>query len=261
MDLEIEGSTALVTGAARGIGAAIAGELADQGLALVLADVDGDGLARTESRVRDAGVEALAIETDVADAASVDATVSAARERFDGVDVLVNNAGIAGPTAAVESIETEAWERTLGVNLGGPFLLCRAVLGEMKARGYGRIVNIASASGKRPVPRRAPYTASKAGLLGLTRTVAYEGGPHDVNANAICPGTVDGPRIDRVIDREADATGRSREAVAESWRRASPREEFVQAADVAALVAYLCSTAADRITGQSINVSAGKITY
>jgi NAD(P)-dependent dehydrogenase (short-subunit alcohol dehydrogenase family) len=131
----------------------------------------------------------------------------------------------------------------------------------MKRREYGRIVNISSASGKRSVPRRSPYTASKSGLLGLTRTLAVEGGEYDVNANAVCPGTVAGPRIDRVIEREAEATGRTTEEVAAEKRAKSPRGEFVQPEDVAETVAFLCSTSADRITGQSVNVSAGKVTY
>lgn len=259
--MNIVGTTALVTGGGRGIGRAICTELAARGLDIVVADIDTEGMDRTETAVRDRGRRAVCLHTDVSDEGSVRECVSTATDRVGSIDVLVNNAGIAGPTKCIEDVTVEEWDSTIAVNLRGAFLFCRELMGPMKEREYGRIVNISSASGKRPVPRRSPYTASKSGLLGLTRTLAVEGGPHNVNANAICPGSVSGPRIDRVIERKADATGRSFDEVAEEMRAKSPRNEFVQREDVARMVAYLCSDVADRITGQSVNVSAGKITY
>ncbi|MFC5134685.1 MULTISPECIES: SDR family NAD(P)-dependent oxidoreductase [Haloferacaceae] len=259
--MEIIGDTALVTGGGRGIGRAICTELASQGLDVVVADIDADGMAETVAELEEYGVRALAVDADVSDETSVRDAVETAEEAFGAIDVLVNNAGIAGPTKDVEDVTAEEWDATLGVNLRGAFLMSRELVGGMKSRGYGRIVNISSASGKRPVPQRSPYTASKSGLLGLTRTLAVEGGPHDVNANAVCPGSVAGPRIDRVIEREADARGVSAETVADEKRAKSPRNEFVQPEDVARTVAYLCSTAADRVIGQSVNVSGGKVTY
>ena len=259
--MKIAGTTALVTGGGCGIGNAICNELADRGLDIVVADIDEEGMERTKTEIEDRGRRAVCIYTDVSDEESVTACVSEATDTLGPIDVLVNNAGIAGPTKNVEDITAEEWDSTVSVNLRGAFLLCRELIGPMKEREYGRIVNISSASGKRPVPQRAPYTASKSGLLGLTRTLAVEGGSQNVNANAICPGTVAGPRIDRVIEREAEAADRSFDEVAEEKRNKSPRGEFVQAEDVAQMVAYLCSDAADRITGQSVNVSAGKITY
>ncbi|MWV65592.1 SDR family oxidoreductase [Halorubrum sp. JWXQ-INN 858] len=259
--MNINGDVALVTGGGRGIGRTICNELARRGLDVVVADIDADGMAETVADVEEHGQRALSVYTDVTDEESVDECVSTAVESLGPIDVLVNNAGIAGPTKNVEDVTAEEWDSTLAVNLRGPFLLSRAVIGDMKGRGYGRIVNVSSASGKRPVPQRSPYTASKSGLLGLTRTLAAEGGPHDVNANAVCPGSVAGPRIDRVIEAEAAADGRSVEEVTEEKRAKSPRHEFVQPEDVAETVAFLCSDAADRITGQSMNVTAGKITY
>lgn len=259
--MKIEGDTALVTGGGNGIGRAIAVELARKGLDVVIADVDPDGMAETASLVESHGRRAVSLHTDVSDESSVEATVESAIETFGSIDVLVNNAGIAGPTKNVEDVTVEEWETTLGVNLRGAFLVSRSLMGKMKDQGYGRIVNISSASGKRSVPQRSPYTASKSGLLGLTRTMAVEGGEYDVNVNAVCPGTVAGPRIDRVIEREAEASGRTVEAVATEKRAKSPRNEFVQPEDVAEMVAYLCSSSADRITGQSVNVSAGKLTH
>ncbi|MGM0606242.1 MAG: SDR family NAD(P)-dependent oxidoreductase [Halobacteriota archaeon] len=259
--MNIVGDTALVTGGGRGIGRSICADLASRGLDIVVADVDSDGMEETRADVERHGQRARCIHTDVQKASSVEETVSTAIDAFGSIDVLVNNAGIAGPTANVEDVTLDAWQQTLAVNLTGPFLLCKSVIDDMKSQAYGRIVTISSASGKRPVGQRSPYTASKSGLLGLTRTVAVEGGPHNVNANAICPGSVAGPRIDRVIEAEAAATGRSIEEVTAEKRAKSPRGEFVQPEDVAEMVSFLCSTAADRITGQSVNVSAGKITY
>ena len=259
--MNIAGTTALITGGGRGIGRVICTELAEEGLDVVVADIDREGMEQCKADVERRGREAICVHTDVSDETSVAESVETATDYFGRIDVLVNNAGIAGPTKNIEDVTVDEWDSTIAVNLRGVFLLCRELIGPMKARRYGRIVNISSASGKRPVPQRAPYTASKSGLLGLTRTLAVEGGPHDVNANAVCPGSVAGPRIDRVIERQAAATGRTFDEIAEEKKAASPRGEFVQPEDVARTVAFLCSDAADRITGQSINVTAGKITY
>lgn len=259
--MRIDGDTALVTGGGRGIGRAICTELASNGLDVAVADIDRDGMAETCDAIKRHGGRAVSVYTDVSDETSVTESVETATEAVGAIDVLVNNAGIAGPTKNVEDVTVEEWDSTMGVNLRGAFLLSRELMGGMKEREYGRIVNISSASGKRSVPQRSPYTAAKSGLLGLTRTLAVEGGEYDVNANAICPGTVAGPRIERVIEREAEATGRTPEEVAAEKRAKSPRGEFVQATDVAETTAYLCSTSADRITGQSINVTAGKLVH
>ena len=131
----------------------------------------------------------------------------------------------------------------------------------MKRESYGRIVNIASVTGKRPLTQRTPYAASKMGLIGFTRTLAAEVGNQDINVNAICPGSVDGPRIQQVFEQKAEATGRSYEAVRSAAEGQSPRQELVNRKDVANVVAFLCSSDADQMTGQDINVSAGKVMY
>jgi len=201
------------------------------------------------------------VYTDLSDPETVDATVETAIEEFGSVEALVNNAGIAGPTAPCEEVDTDGWEQTIAVNLTGPFAMCRAVLPHMKAQGTGRIVNIASVTGKRPLPNRTPYATTKLGLIGFTRTLAAEVGEDDINVNAVCPGSVDGPRIRRVFEKQAEETGRTYEAVRGDSEAKSPRNELVQREDVADLVAFLCSDRADRITGQDINVSAGKVMY
>lgn len=254
-------STALVTGGGRGIGQAICVELARRGADVVVADLNPDEMQETVDLVEAEDAHARAFETDVTDLDSVESTVETALEECGSVDWLVNNAGIAGPTAPCEAIDADEWDATLDVNLRGAFYTSRTLLPWMKAQSYGRIVNIASVTGKRPLTQRTPYAAAKMGLIGFTRTLAAEVGDHDINVNAVCPGSVDGPRIRRVFEKKAEATDRSYEAVRSDAEDQSPRHELVDRADVANAVAFLCSSDADRMTGQDLNVSAGKVMY
>ena len=258
---ETRGGAAIVTGGGRGIGQAICVELAARGHDIVVADIDEPAMEETRELVEDEDQTAHLCRTDLGDTDDVDATITEVLDAFDAVDILVNNAGIAGPTAPCEDVETEEWEQTMAVNLRGPFAMCRAILPHMKARGYGRIVNIASVTGKRPLVNRTPYATTKMGLIGFTRTLAEEVGQSDINVNAVCPGSVDGPRIRRVFEEQAEASGRTPEAVREDVERESARGELVERTDVASLVAFLCSPGANRITGQDINVTAGKVMY
>jgi NAD(P)-dependent dehydrogenase (short-subunit alcohol dehydrogenase family) len=256
--MDIKGSTAFVTGGGRGIGRDICLELATHGVTIVAADID-DDREEIVDLVEAEGHTATEVFLDLRDPETVSAAIDRAREEAGGIDILVNNAGIGGPTKPVEEVSLDEWETTMSVNLRGAFLCARAVVGGMKERGYGRIINISSASGKRAVPDRSPYTSSKAGLLGLTRTLAAEGGSHGITANAICPGSVSGPRIERVIESKADETDRTPADVREEKLDRMLVDEFVDAANVASLVAYLCSDAARSTTGQAINVTGGKI--
>jgi NAD(P)-dependent dehydrogenase (short-subunit alcohol dehydrogenase family) len=258
--MELE-STALVTGGGRGIGRAICAELAARGNDIVIADVEEDEMASTVELVEAEGQRALALRTDLRRLEDVERTVETTLDEFGSVEYLVNNAGIAGPTAACEEVSSEEWDETLAVNLRGPFYTCRTLLPSMKTAGYGRIVNIASVTGKRPLTQRTPYATTKMGLIGFTRTLAAEVGEHDINVNAVCPGSVDGARIRRVFEQKAETTGRSYEEVRRDAEDESPRKELVRHEDVANAVAFLCSADADRITGQDLNVSAGKVMY
>ena len=258
--MEID-STAIVTGGGRGIGQAICKELARCGADIVVADIDVDQMEETKRLVEAEGQRALGVETDVSDEADVRNLVNRTIGDFGSVEILVNNAGIAGPTNPCEEIDPSEWDATMDVNLRGPFLLCREVLPFMKKEEYGRIVNIASVTGKKPLLNRTPYAVTKLGLIGFTRTLALEVGSHDINVNAVCPGSVDGPRIDRVFKKQAETTGRSYEEVRSEVEQQSPRNELVEREDIADTVAYLCSDRAERITGQDVNVSAGKVMY
>jgi len=254
-------STAIVTGGGRGIGQAICGELASAGYDIVVADIDEDAMDGTVELVEAEGQTARSWYTDLGDEASIESTVEEALDAFGSIEALVNNAGIAGPTTPCEDVETAEWAQTVAVNLTGPFTLCRAVLPHMKDSGYGRIVNISSVTGKRPLVNRTPYATTKMGLIGFTRTLAAEVGAFDINVNAVCPGSVDGERIRRVFEKQAEATGRTYDEVRGEVENESARDELVQHEDVAELVAFLCSENATRITGQDINVSAGKVMY
>ena len=259
--MEIRGETAFVTGGGQGIGRDICIELATHDVTVSVADLDSSPRSETVDRIEAAGDRAVEVSLDHREPDSVARAIARTRDAIGSVDVLVNNAGISGPTSPIEDVSLEEWEETQAVNSRGAFLCAREVMGEMKDRGYGRIVDVSSVSGKRPVPRRGPYTSSKAGMLGLTRTLAAEGGSDGVTANAVCPGSVTGPRIQDVVEREAAESDRTPEAVRRDKLEDTLSGSFVGSTDVAGLVAYLCSDAAASITGQAINVSGGKTVH
>ena len=187
--------------------------------------------------------------------------VKATKQKFGRIDILVNNSGVAGPTADVEAISLDQWEETLRVNLTGPYICCQSIVPELKHQRSGRIINISSMTGKRPLAQRAPYCASKMGLIGLTRCLAAELGPYDITVNAISPGATEGPRITDVIEKMAHTQGKSFEQIKRSFVALAPLGRFVTAEDVAAVAVFLASDLAANITGQDVNVSAGMVMY
>ncbi|MFB6069648.1 MAG: SDR family NAD(P)-dependent oxidoreductase [Halanaeroarchaeum sp.] len=254
----LEDTTAIVTGASGGIGRTIARTLAEYGANVVVA-ARSDGIYETAETIGDA---ALAVETDVTDEASVAATVEETVDAFGGLDVLVNNAGIAGPTKPIEEIDREEWERTQAVNVTGMFLTVKHAVRHLRASDRGRIVNISSISGKRPLEDRTPYTASKMAVIGLTRTLAFELGDDGVTANAVCPGATRGPRIEAVIEEQAERRGVSYEEAKETvFTDDAALGRLTDPRDVAELVAFLASEFAGQITGQDVNVSGGAAWY
>jgi NAD(P)-dependent dehydrogenase (short-subunit alcohol dehydrogenase family) len=260
--MDLQDMRAVVTGGSRGIGEAICLELAGRGVEVAIADIDEDGMAETVERIEtETDSTAEWYYVDLADPDLVDERTDEILDDLGGVEILVNNSGIMGPTAPLEDVTVEEWDGMMHVNLRGQFLMCRAVLPTMKAQSFGHIVNIASITGKAPLYNRAPYATSKMGVIGLTRTLADEVGEHDINANAICPGSVAGPRIQRVFEKQAEARDVPYEQVEDEAKAESPRDELVQPEDVAGVVAFLCSPDADRITGQDLNVSAGRVMY
>jgi len=249
---DIAGKRVLVTAAATGIGATIAARFAERGARPYVCDVDGDALAAYLSAHPDiAGRQA-----DVASDADVEAFVAAGVRHLGGLDVLVSNAGIAGPAAPVEEMDADGWRRTLDVNLTGAFLCARAVVPHLKAGGGGSIVVMSSNAGTMGLPFRGPYVATKWGLIGLVKSLAMELGPYGIRVNAICPGSVAGARIDAVFANKAALRGVPPDVVrAEALAKTSLRR-LVTADDIAHAIVFLASPVGANISGHALPVDA-----
>lgn len=240
----------IITAGAAGIGLAIARAFQAAGAQVHICDNDAEALAAIAASDPEIGT-GLA---DVAEPDQVARYFDEALAHLGGLEVLVNNAGIAGPTGPIESCELEAWRRTLAINLDGQFLCARQAVPVMKEAKRGAIVNLSSAAGVHGFPLRTPYAASKWGVIGLTKTLAMELGPWGIRVNAICPGAVEGPRIDRVIKADAAARGLSEASVRDAYLGQSSMRTFVSAADIAHMVLFICSDAGAKISGQALSV-------
>jgi 2-hydroxycyclohexanecarboxyl-CoA dehydrogenase len=260
-EFTIPGSAAAITGAGAGIGRQIADHLTSAGVDVVVNDLDERALGETRDRLADNEGDVVTLHDDASSPEAALDLVETAVERFGGLDILVNNVGIAGPTKPIEDIERREFMETLEINMGAMFSTTKAAVPHLRRAVAGRVVNLSSMSGKRPLRDRTPYTTSKMGVLGFTRTLAVELADADVTVNAVCPGSVDGPRLDAVIRGQAESQGRTVESVEREFREVSPMNEFVTAGDVADTVLYLCSDRARRVTGQDLNVTAGIVMY
>ncbi len=260
-DLTIHGEVAAITAAGTGIGRQIARQFAQAGVDVAVNDVDADALAGAEEALADCAGEGLTVLGDAREPDAMARFVDRTVDEFDGLDVLVNNVGVAGPTKPCEELTHEEFMDTLAVNLGGQFNATRAAIPHLADGNGGRVVNLASQSGKRPLRDRTPYTTAKMGVIGFTRTLAVELADRGVTVNAVCPGSVTGPRLDAVIESQAESRGVPVAAVEAEFRSSSPMDEFVEAGDVADTVLFLCSDRAERVTGQDVNVTAGVTMY
>ena len=252
---------AVVTGAGRGIGRVIALAFAAAGYDLALAARHRPPLEETARLAAASGAEGLVITADVAQRGQVEEMAGLVRERFGRVDALVNNSGIAGPSAPLWEVDADAWDETFAVNVRGVFLVTRSLIPMMLEQGSGSVIVIGSISGKRPLAGRSPYAASKLALVGLVRTLALEAGPHGVRVNLISPGFVSGPRIEWVIEAQAKERGMSLEEARAEFDAASPLGRFTEPQDVAQGCVFLASDAAAAITGIDLNVNAGVVMY
>lgn len=260
-DLLIEGERALVTAAGRGIGREIARQLSEAGLDVAVNDVDADAAADVAAAVEGSGDRTIAVPADVSDPRAAEAMVADAVEGLGGLDILVNCVGVAGPRKPTEELTHAEFMETLEVDLGGVFNPTRAAIGQLLESDAGRIVSLSSKSAKQPRTNRLPYATAKLGLIGFTRALALELAPRGVTVNAVVPGTVAGERLDRVMAIRAENLGVSVEAVEQMFREESPLGEFTRPEDVAGAVLYLCSTRADRVVGQALNVTAGRLMH
>ncbi len=253
--MRLRGKSALVTGAAGGIGAAIARAYVAEGARVCVADIDAEGARRLAGALGDA---AIGRGMDVTDEGEVERGVEAAARALDGIDILVSNAGVQHlGTIAETSFQT--WKRLLAVHLDGGFLTTRACLKRMYAQKRGgSIILMGSVHSKEASVQKGPYVVAKHGLLGLARLVAKEGAAHGVRANTICPGFVRTPLVERQIPQLAAELGLSEEQVVrEVMLRATVDGEFTAASDVAEVAVMLAAFPSNALTGQSITVSHG----
>jgi len=244
---DLEGQTAVVTGAAQGIGAGIADRLHRGGARVWIADRD---LPAAQARAEQLGENASAVELDVTEPESVSGAFNAVHSSDGRLDILVNNAGIGGRVAPVWEQSDQDWALTIAVNLTGVFHCCRAALPFMLERGYGRIVNIASVAGKEGNPRMVAYSASKAGVIGLTKSVAKETAKHDISVNAVTPAVIRTPILDQLTPEQVDY-----------MVERIPRGRTGTVEEVAAVVHFLASPDCSFVTGQVYDASGGRATY
>ncbi len=240
----------LITAAASGIGLQTALDFVQAGARVFICDAD----ARALQQTLETHPKLLGMLCDVSDEVQVSALFEQGLQALGGLDVLVNCAGIAGPTADVAEMDFAAWRQCLAVNLDGTFLCCRLAARVMGAQGSGAIVNLSSTAGLYGFPRRAPYASAKWAIRGLTKTLAQELGPKGVRVNCVCPGSVEGERMDRVIAAEAAKTGRTEKQVRDMFTQTASLRTFVSAQDISNTIQFLASPKGARISGQEIVV-------
>ena len=260
--MKLKNKLALITGGGRGIGRAIALAYAAEGADVVVA---ARTVAQVESVAREImnqfPVKALALSCDVSDVGSVEEMFKQAEQSFGrSPDILVNNAGIA-ESAPITKTDDALWQKHLAINLSGSFYCTRAALPAMIDRSWGRIINIASIAGKTGAPYIAAYSASKHGMLGLTRSTALEVAAKGITANAICPGYVDTEMTTRGVENITKKTGRSADEAMAAIRKMSPQNRLVTSEEVAALALLLASEEGFAINGQAINVDGGSVLF
>jgi NAD(P)-dependent dehydrogenase (short-subunit alcohol dehydrogenase family) len=242
---EFEGKVAIVTGAARGIGREIARELALRGTAVAVVDVNAEAALKTAEEI---GPNALVVACDVSRWEAVEAMTETVVAQLGRIDIVVNNAGIC-ERATIEELTPEQWDRLIAVNLKGPFLVCKAAVRYMKAQDSGRIINISSIAGKiGGLMVGLHYTASKGGVLALTKGLARELAPHNITVNSVCPSMVD-TEMGAIFDKVEK----------EDYLKSVPLRRLATSKDIASAVVYLASDAASYVTGEVIDVNGGTV--
>ncbi len=250
MDVRLDGKRAVITAGAAGIGRATVEAMVASGARVFICDVDEAALAEVRATLPEVG----ATLADVSDVVAVNRLFDEAEAHLGGLDILVNNAGIAGPTKPVEEVEPDELARTMEVNVYGQFYCARRAVPLLRAAGGGSIVNLSSAAGRFGFALRSPYSASKWAVVGFSKTLAIELGPDQIRVNAICPGAVAGPRIDRVIAAKAEARGVSFEAMRAEYVAQASMRTLIPPQDIANMIVYLCSDLGRTVSGQVLGI-------
>jgi NAD(P)-dependent dehydrogenase (short-subunit alcohol dehydrogenase family) len=246
----LEGQRVVITAGASGIGFAIASTLSALGARIVICDISDAAIEKAKRALP----KLITCKADVAEQNDVEAMFQLVAKELGGLDALINNAGIAGPTGAVDEITPADWRRCIDVCLTGQFLCARLAVPMLKQAGGGSIVNMSSAAGRHGYALRTPYSAAKFGVVGFTQSLAKELGPSRIRVNAILPGIVEGPRIDKVIAARARQLGISHKEMEERYLERVSLRRMVSPYDVASMVAFLLSDAGINVSGQSLGV-------
>ena len=244
------GQVVLVTAGATGIGRCIAETYLTHGCKVHICDIEQNNI----DEFLTANPQATASLADISNPEQVETLFADFALHYEQLDILINNAGVAGPTGAVEDLEIEAWNNCINIDLNGTFYITRKAVPFIKKAGGGSIVNLSSNAGLFGFPLRSPYTAAKWAVIGLTKTWAMELGPDNIRVNALCPCSVNGPRIDNVIKKDAEERGVSEQEIRDVYQRQSSLRLFVDAEDVANMALFLTSDMGKTISGQAIGV-------
>jgi NAD(P)-dependent dehydrogenase (short-subunit alcohol dehydrogenase family) len=253
MEFSAKGMRVLVTAGAAGIGRVIARTFVEHGARVHICDIDEKALAATKKQLP----TVTQTVADVAKVADVERLFDDVKKFLHGLDVLVNNAGIAGPTGLVEDIKPEDWDRTIAIDLNGMFYCTRKAMPLIKEAGGGSIVNLSSIAGRFGFPMRTPYSAAKWAVVGFTQSLAAEAGPHKVRVNCIQPGIVEGDRIDRVVEAKAKSLGIPPEEVRNRMLAGTSLNTTVTPQDIANMALYLATAPGRHISGQDIAICGG----